>query len=119
MAVFGFCLAVLNMRLTFAMQNVAQGHSVYYATQTLRAGYRASVLKSWLVFGPGQTVNFLFIPAHLRIAFVCILAYVYNVLLAIVAQQSRREAQPCAGLCADGSCKCLTDGVHGNSGGLS
>ena len=51
----------------------------------------------WSIFIVGQLVNFSLIPVHLRTAFVMVLTFVFNVLLALVdAEAEAAEADEAA-----------------------
>ena len=56
-----------------------------------------SVRTGWSIFIVGQLVNFSLIPVHLRTAFVMVLTFVFNVLLALVdAEAEAAEAEEAA-----------------------
>ena len=46
------------------------------------------LMKYWIVWLPASLVNFLFIPAHFRIAFVAAVSFFWMIILSIVANNN-------------------------------
>jgi len=65
-----------------------RGKSFNEAVEGLRDAYIPSVQTSWTVMGPGQFINFMFVPYHLRVAFICSCGFLFNTGLAVVASTS-------------------------------
>jgi len=62
-----------------------RGKSFSEAYQGMEAAYIDSVKTSWAVMGPGQMFNFMFVPQHLRVAFVCLVGLTFNTGLAALS----------------------------------
>ena len=74
-----------------------RGKSFGEAVEALQEAYIPSVKTSWTVCGPGQFVNFMFVPYHLRVAFLCSIGFLFNTGLAVVASMEQKKEPGRAG----------------------
>mmetsp|Transcript_5644 Transcript_5644/g.12371 ORF Transcript_5644/g.12371 Transcript_5644/m.12371 type:complete len:192 (+) Transcript_5644:63-638(+) len=64
------------------------------AVESLRKNGAASVIQSFMVWGPANTISFLFIPLQLRIAFMSSLGVAWGGYLSYLAHGNARCTQP-------------------------
>lgn len=84
-------IIILTLKFFFSVISVLEGKNVQ---DELQAKYKTAFIANQIFWVPGQTINFLFVPGHLRVAYISIVSFLWiNVLCFIKRQKIEKQEE--------------------------
>ncbi|KAL5487348.1 hypothetical protein EMCRGX_G019937 [Ephydatia muelleri] len=81
-------MAPTNYCIFFTGMALLEGHTVHAAVEELQSKFWSTYKMDWLVWPAAQTVNFVFVPPMLRVAYVNMVAFLWATYLSHVKHKT-------------------------------